>query len=545
MSKHVYQIRYPKTVKTNTTDLEAAIREGCNPMHKVLDPDHGYLPYFGNVMSGDDPGNAHHVNYSLSHVPGRWLNALLNAEDAVGVKPDEKVIRILQDWTYKSFAHSMGLSQSMDLNTFQIIRVSNLHNLRESTLAMYALAKYRGEKKALKLAQKQIDTVNRYFDYGTGRWDEDGFSRRLKAKTNYSSSAGKSYPASETYPFPPFFGRYIGALVKLYKASGMEEALTQAIKLKDYTFQHVLNEKGDYDVKIFGDHIHSTTSMISSLAMLGEILGDGSITDRVKAFMKRGLGKIALDFGWCIERFNRKDLVGEANNTADILETCLILGHGGDASYYQQAERILRSHLLPSQLLDTSFIPECRCPNEDYHHQLSSRSKGAFGFPCPFGHEFETGSRISYNWDIVGGSVDGLCHAFRRKVTKNGSLTSVNLHFDHKDREIIITSPYTNRNVMEVKLKKKTTLRIRLSDWTDKNRIRITVDNQKSRGLISGDWLYLTGLRSNSTARVVFPKKKATVDYRFRDHRFSFTWVGDQVVAATSGEKRLCFFKSM
>src|SRR5690606_4917158 len=79
------QRQFNRKVQTNSTDLGLAIREGCNPMQQMLDNDHDNLPYFGNVMSGDDPRNFHYYNFSLGHIPGRWLNALLNAEDVLQV----------------------------------------------------------------------------------------------------------------------------------------------------------------------------------------------------------------------------------------------------------------------------------------------------------------------------------------------------------------------------------------------------------------------------------------------------------------------------
>lgn len=56
--------------------------------------------------------------------------------------------------------------------------------------------------------------------------------------------------------------------------------------------------------------------------------------------MENGLQQIAVDFGWCIEGYARWDDVGEINNTADILETCLILGKWGYPGYYARSERI-------------------------------------------------------------------------------------------------------------------------------------------------------------------------------------------------------------
>ncbi|UVI28925.1 hypothetical protein [Paenibacillus spongiae] len=530
-------IHYPNKVNVNAADLELAIRQGCHPMQQQFDPQHDDLPYFGNMMSGPEPGNTHFTNYSISHVPGRWLNALLNAEDALGIPLDESVIDNLARCTYKAFSHPMSMPQLIDLHTFEPVQTSDLHNLREAAHALYALIKYRNDAQALDISKRFIKTVSKYFNFTTGEWEEERFHLDTGGSTTFTCGEVRTFPIS--------FGRFIGPLVKLYKACGLEEALVLAIRLKDYAFANVINERGDYDVRVFGDHTHSTTAMISSLAQLGEVLGDRSILDRVSAFMENGLREIALEFGWCIESYHRKDHWGEINNTSDMMETCLILGKAGYAGYFQQAERILRSHFLPSQLLDTCFIPDSDCPDHDYRHKLASRSKGAFGFPCPYGHEYEKDYVISFNWDIVGGGVGGLCEAYRDKVTKKDGLISINLHFDHSDADIEVQSPYTHQDVMEILVKRKHPVRLRLSDWMEAGSMTISTDNADAAYLISDGWLYFHGLEDGDRIRIRFRMPLETKHYPFREEAFTFQWRGDAVAAADNKGRRLCYFDDL
>ncbi|MDP6081682.1 MAG: hypothetical protein QF435_16615, partial [Arenicellales bacterium] len=494
------------------------------------------------------PGNQHDMSADISHIPGRWLNALFNAQEVVGVRLDENIVESLARWTYRAFTHPTGLPQSIDWVRMKVVPDTSIHNLRESMHALFALVKYRKDKRALKLARQQIKTVEKYLDFRSARWDERSFRRERCGKCDQQWGID-----SPRLRFPMGFGRYIGPLVKLYRASGYEPALTQAIKLKDYAFKEVLNEKGDYDLRRFGNHTHSTTAMISSLAQLAEVLGDAPALERVKAFLENGLARIALPFGWCIETYKRKDHRGESNNTGDILEACLILGRAGFTEYFQQAERILRSHLLPSQLLDTRFIPNSDCPQEDHRHRLATRSRGAFGFPRPYGHEdhyahnprHPDAARISFNWDITGGAVGSLCEAYRDVVTHSGALTSINMHFDHTDSHLDVKSPYTNRDIMVVKLKRRRMLRVRLSNWVDRKQLRLTVNDKRTPMLISGDWLYLPVLNSRAMVKLKIPMKVVTTPYRFRKSTFVFRWRGDGVEAASNLSPRLCFFKAL
>ena len=54
---------------------------------------------------------------------------------------------------------------------------------------------------------------------------------------------------------------------------------------------------------------------------------------------------------------------------------------------------MLRSHILPAQLLDVSFLTDETSEDDALDH-LAGRMEGAFGFPCPYGHEYDPGSDI-------------------------------------------------------------------------------------------------------------------------------------------------------
>lgn len=526
---------FSKYVSVNKRDLNLAIQEGLRPMHEFFDTEKMSLPFFGNNMTaGKDFGNSHHNSFSLSHIPGRWLAALLNAEEILNISVDELAIDNLRTWAYNSLEGANILFPScMDTKTMRYLHTTDLHNLREVMHAFYALIMFRRDSKAVELGTKLIDAVDTYYDYKNGVFLEEAYNRDIGAEALCCATM-----PGEKYPFPPTFGRYIGPLVKFFKATSYDKALRQAIRLKDVAFTKILNERGDYDVKVFGSHTHSTTSMLSSLAQLYEVTKDKQILDRIVAFMDNGLKEIALDFGWCIENETRKDMVGEINNTSDIMECCLILGEAGYPGYYARAERILRSHLLPAQLLDVSFIPNDDVLPQNYH--LADRSLGAFGFPCPFGHEDQPGARISFNWDIVGGGVLGLCIAKRQVVTKRNNLFSINLLFDTDTEDLIFSNPYTRGGRAILTMKCEASVRVRIPTRSDRERI-----SADSEWFIDGEWLYLEKPMIGQPIKIDLCLKETTESFAFRDKRFQMRFWGEEVTGVTSHGKRLCFFEEI
>ncbi len=524
---------FKSRIETGFPCLRKALREALRPMNSWFDPRYENLPFFGNGMTGEHIGNSHHDSFSMAHIPGRWLNALLNAEDVIGVSPEEGTVENLSKWAYRSLENSIGFPGCMSLDTMTPSLETDLHNLREVMHALTALVQFRQDAYARELALKLIGQVDRYFDYEKGC---------MKEAEWMEATGGTLQKWSETSlfdsPFPVTFGRYIGPLVKFYRATGEPAALRQALRLKDVCFRDVLNERGDYDVEVFGNHTHSTTAMISSLALLGWTVKDAGILTRVQRFMENGLKQIALDFGWCIEGYRRTDNVGEINNTADMIETCLILGAWGVPGYYARAERMLRAHLLPAQLLDTCFIPEFEDPSEAERYHLASRSRGAFGFPCPYGHEDRPGADISFNWDIVGGGSEGLCESIRAQVSRQDMFVSLNLLFDCETKEFTFESPYGRQGHAVLTSRcENPALRIRIPA-----RCVIHVPDEMEY-MESGEWLYLFGLQSGQAVELQFEFTSEVIEYPFRGGRcYTLRWEGEAVTGAKAPGKRLRFF---
>ncbi|MBQ8187187.1 MAG: hypothetical protein IJ037_10015 [Clostridia bacterium] len=527
-------MEFKKTVSCNTHDLDLAIREGMRPMQTFFDPTRDNLPFFGNEMA-PDCRNSHHPTFSAAHIPGRWLCALLHAEEVTGIPADPAAVENLRRWAFATLEkHPIGFPACMDFDKMEFIDATDLHNLREIMHALFALVKWRRDDHARELALGVIRAFNRYFDFDTAKFDEEAYTRETGAKAMYSCCA-----PSEGLLFPVHFGRYIGPLVKFWRASGEPEALEQAIRLKDTCFTHILLEDGDYDAVRFGSHTHSTTAMISSLAQLGDVTNDPAVFRRIDAFFRNGLRKIALPFGWCIEGNGRRDIVGEINNTSDIMEACLIMGRHGYGGYYAMAEQILRAHFLPSQLLDPCFIPEDEDESHADTYRMASRSVGSFGFPTPYGHEDHPGAWISFNWDIVGGGVNGLCEAYKACSAFEDGVLTIPLHFAAERGTHITTDPYRNDGVMRITAKQDNLcMKIRIP-------ARASVKSVSVPYATEGEWLYPAPVKAGETVQLAFDFAVRDITYDFRGRRITFRWRGEEVIAANNGERRLCYFPDL
>ncbi len=231
---------------------------------------------------------------------------------------------------------------------------------------------------------------------------------------------------------------------------------------------------------------------------------------------------------------------GEVNNTGDIVETALILGRWGYTECYEDAERILRGHLLPSQVRDVSFIVDPPNPRgEDGKRAVAQRHIGAFGFPAPYGHEPIGCPRVSFNMDIVGGAVVSLCEAYQHVTRFDKAGHWVNLLFDHDTPHIHVQSPYTHSH-LRVRTKRSGPLFIRIPSWVEKE--KVSVQGGDGAPLWTRGYLFLANPPVNRVITVQFQLSHREITLHHRTRNIRVRLHGDEVVAMDSFGTDLTFF---
>jgi len=508
----------------NTTDIEGAIRLGCRTMCSVFNADDDDVPFFSSQV-WPEARLSFSSTHNESHVPGRHLNALLSAEYAAGVYVDESCIDRHARAAFLSYSGEYPLPLNRDRIGGRLKHFSP-HDVREGFHALYALARFRGSEQALTKAEASIESIQRLWDREQG-WDRAA----LGDGTTFHSTT-----------FVAGLARAIGPLVKLHRYTGCKGALDLALNLARKATDEFFLPGGGYDRESFGTHTHSTTCVLSSLAQLADLNRDAPLMERVRAFYDNGLNEIRDEIGWVIESSaDRADSDrGEVNNTGDIVETALILGKWGYPAYIEDAERILRCHLLPSQLRDTSFIREPDNPqDEDGKRDVAARHLGAFGFPAPYGHKPLDATRISFNMDIVGGAVASLCEALRQTVVSDGAGHWVNLLFDRETDAVAVESPYTHGR-LRVRVKRPGPLYVRIPTWVTPDSVR--VDGVGSGLQWSNGYLVLSRPQLNRWVAIEFNLAESKIVLKHRTREIGVQLRGDSVAAMSNFGADLTFF---
>lgn len=519
-----------KLQHVNSTDIADAIRLGCRTMQNVFNADDDQIPFFGSTVR-PKAALSFSARHGESHVPGRHLNAMLNAEDAAGMELDEEAVENHRRAALLSYSGPVPLPLNRQKIGGPPVNFCP-HNLREGFHAVYALAKFRKDEKARELAERSIAAIFDLWNPDHG-WDV----QRLRA-------LGLHYQDCQAFLFGE--ARMLGPLVKYYRVTGYGPALKLALLLKEKALSEFFLPDGAFDPKRFvTGHVHSITCVLSSLAQLADLLGDGRLAMRVKAFYDNGLWSLRDELGWSPEWVTQENSDhGEANNTGDILETALILGRWGFPECYHDAERILRCHLLPSQLRDVSFISNPPNPDgADALRDVANRHLGAFGFAAPYGHESvgRGHGSLSFNMDIVGGAVGSLCEAYREVVRSEPTGHWVNLLFDHETSAVRVQSPYTH-DCLCIEVRQSGPLFVRIPPWL--NRDEVNVAGNTAPPIWTNGYLFFAEVPAGQSLELRFPLKDSRIKLseRLHIHPIRVKMRGDAVVAMENFGADLTFF---
>ena len=526
----------------NTYDLGGAVALGCRAMANALNADDHEMPFF-TATAWPVPRLEFSPYHGESHVPGRHLNAMLNARE-LGIPVDEHAVRCEEHAAFFSFSGPAPLPMNRKAISDPVPNLFVDHNCREGLFALYALSRFERNEEADRLAREMIAWIGAHYlpdTAGDSDFAWDGTLAELGVETMSN-------------PIISGVGRMSGPLVKYWQSSGYAPALDLASALADRAVMHY-PEDGSFDQQKIGTtHVHSITCVLSSLAQLADASGDSKLLARVKAFYDKGLNELHNTLGWCFENTERRTGRGEVNNSGDVLETALILGRHYGASYYEDAERFIRAHILPSQLRDISFIAETNDPDApDGCRLVGERLRGAFGFPAPYGHypkrESDAGGNIPFNLDIVGGTCASLCEAMLACTSFENGNHRVQLWFDRETDHIRVRTDYTAGKIY-ITVKAPGSLCVRIPSWLDRS--TVTCGSERKGTLcgspesrIEGDWLVISEPPPGEEISIRFSLPEREILLPFGTGALRARLRGDQVCAMENEGMPFTFFPDL
>ncbi len=519
-----------KLVDVNSTSIRAAIDLGCQAMSGLFNPDDHQVgaPYFWVNLRPSTSVSFNEL-FSDAQVPGKSLLGLLAAEN-IGVRVDRTAVEHYSRVAFFSYSGPVALPLNRSAVDGKLANFAPV-NVAHGFHALYALVAFRNSERAHELAEASIAAVSALWDDRKG-WDRLALEGRL----------GLRY--RDVQPDAPFIAGLamaIGPLAKYYRATGSPGAFHLATRLKEKVLAEYFVPSGEYDPTRLGAHVQNVVYVMASLAWLATVTHDASLMARVKAFYDNGLRRIRNSIGWSPEYFGSPAHVtgargtnadrGEAGNTALILETALLLGEWGYYDAFADAELILRSHLLPTQLRDASCIgqsPPQRATNG--HLDVARRARGTWGFPAPYGHLPFGDKIIGVGTDIVGPVVYALAEAHARIIGRHDGQLAIQLLFDYKSDDVDVESRYTDA-ALTLAVRTSKPLMVRIPRWVAAESVKF-IGIARESAAFAGDYLNVPqGVAANGRFEVSFALATRELDLSYGGRTLRARARGDQVVA--------------
>lgn len=518
-------------------DLRNHLALAVEHIINTLDERQDYLPFFHYELV-QQPTRLQHGPFDSPHVAGRYLDALACCASIIELPNAPDAYDALARQLYDSLErHNSGLPWNAPSPWQPNMAV--MHNCREVVLGLLALWNWRGDPLARRALRRLCQSIL------TAIGDSPRFPGECLGPEGWTTAFSGILAAP-----PATTGRLIRPLVQYFRQSGDEVALELARRFAADNMNTAFAADGTITTEA-GTHMHSITGTITGLIDYGILAGDDAIIEGARRAFDVGMRPFRSSYGW-VKEFRWEPWLaeplaaagyaghdinrGEANNTGDLVEAALLLGSLGNPSYYEDADRILRNHLLASQVIDTAWVQEAvghKDTAEARYGDVGRRARGGFCFGSPDGLMSYAEEAYQINADLVGGSTQAICEAWRAIAAVDSANAQINLLFSKQDTGLVLTCPPPGPEPITIRLDQAKNLRARIPSWTNPSDVSYSINDMPRASVaaaIEGGYLELTALEPGAVIKIWLPTRRQRVSEVIGGQVYEVEWHNDTVV---------------
>ena len=495
-----------------------------------------------NPVEAVQEGTADRPWYDLTHNVGRAIDGLLKGESATGKRPPEKVITQLRSLLFATLDNEAGFASAYDRDSNKLVLMS--HDLREAAQALLELGIRRRDQEALDRLGKLMETLLDITD-AEGAYRPEAVHAKsmlrpeepLGSRSAFTDEGDLIYTPPNTGFYHPQAttvdrGRLIMTLTQIYQHNGDTRALELARRFVHRIRTHSFGKDGQL-LQDAGSHTHSITGTVHGLAHYGALTKDLETLEHARRILGKGLDPTRSSFGWSVENAWRERLPGrgEINNTGDMIQTAIHLGRTGHPEYFEMAERMVRSHVLPSQWLKGQ---EFHCPADAPENALKefpTDADGGWGFPGVSDHHVPGGG--SDVLDITQGGIQCLCAVLRHSIDQDQWGVRLNMAFSSESEAARVVSQIPQEGRVAITLKRKASLWYRKPSWVSWKDFTIRVQGKPVAVRRIGTWAVTSKQGAGTVLEAVYPLVRRQQEEWIHYKRYRFVYEGDTIVAMT------------
>ena len=472
-----------------------------------LSPEQDYLPWW--EMEIDHELRARCLGRPTNHNIGRWWDAMLRLEAATGfaIPPDLEaaMLRHLRGCLDNPLGIVYGPTTADGPGG------PDAHSQREVLLSLALLVRHRPSEWATEASRRIIEGLEQFFP---------------------------AEPKRDPY-IVVNHGRALEGMVELYRATGDRAALELADRHARFHFEVTTRPDGSVPNPVEPDavgHTHSLLNTYRGILLFGEVTRQREYIDRIEATYRVTLRNVIKRSGFISHNW-LWDRDPESASAGDVAQIAMWLARNGHVQYLDDAERIVRARIIPSQITEPLGLTPIEDTGGDECADLDARALGAYG-GC---HTQMHGGKHPTT-DVTAADLHTLCDLYEYIAEQTERGLRINFHFNYEDARVAIRSERDESARLTIVPNTAQPLWIRVPRWTPEDSLTLTQDGHAVAPLRLGDYLYVDTVAQDREvvleyALPVFTESEPTngVDYQF-------TWRGDEVIGVTPNADLLPFY---
>ena len=496
-----------------------------------VDPDQDFLPYWEMRVTHDY--KAQLGKYWTAHNLGRWLDAMLRLEEAIGFRIPEKMVEAFSRNMRAYFDNPDHIC--LCPNTEPKVPYSDemmlrwdLHSLREGMLGLNALARWRKDSWAVEMGRKMIASVDSKLGED-GKWDITKFDASKRGLDVIHNLNG-----CDTH------GRMLEAVLWFYETTGDVSALRFADRLARLHLEQTTTEDGTINPASNADHTHSYLGTLRGLLLYGQLTKQHQYVERVAKAYQVNVPKVVHPSGYSSHNMVQESL-GETSSGGDSAQIALWLAKLGYGENLDDVERIVRARIMPSQILETPPLTPLSDKQNDSTRDLSQRVFGAYG-----GCHGRPHSRKKPVTDVTAATLHSMIDIYRNIAWFDAGRLSILFHLDYEDERVKV-APQRKDGLAElqVEVKKPSPVAVRVPGFAPRESVKVKVGDKEIDPVIVGNFLELGALPAGTKVRLNYALPKRTTHERGQGTDYEIAWRGDDVVGIRPNDTFYPFYPSL
>ena len=403
----------------------------------------------------------------------------------------------------------------------------DMHSIRESLLALTGLIRRRNSVWAEKIAHRMLETIQRAAR-DDGEWNFEQFVYFRKCS---------KLPDLTCHPTGTS-GRAIEALVLYYEATGDELAFQLAERFARWHFEHSIHEDGTIAGIPNLDHTHSFLGTLRGLFLFGKLAGRRNYIDKVKQCYQKTVRTMIKESGYSSHDIGYEKQQ-EPASAGDAAQLALWFALDGSGGFLDDAERIVRARILPSQVTKTPPLIPAGSGGDQYE-RLEERVLGGFG-----GMHFLPHGGKRNTTDVTAACLHTLADIYNHIVWKDASAIWILFHFTYADRDIQIKECRGEAALLQIQSYTAKPLMIRIPGWVAEESLKVKINGEVKEVKPQEGFLRIPGRETVQFVEVAYdlPEKIITETTNGVDYRIA--WRGDEITGISPNTTWYPFYPNL